>query len=125
MRAKTLIELLTLSTNLYMISKDEEFMENLSEMTKKGKQKIEDLLGDFTEEGDNNDDKLIQKLLHKTKQVKEDMEKMIEDSAVKIYKTMHIAHTEEVQKLSDQIELLKRQLDHAEERINGFEKNTA
>lgn len=37
MKAKTVIELLTLSTNLYMISKDDEHMKNLSELTKKGK----------------------------------------------------------------------------------------
>ncbi|HEY4799818.1 MAG TPA: hypothetical protein VII99_12130 [Bacteroidia bacterium] len=122
MRAKTLIELLTLSTNLYMISKDEEFMENLSEMTKKGKQKIEDLLGEFSEEGEDSEDKLIRKLLSKTKQVKEDMEKVIEEAAVRIYKKMHIAHTDQVKKLNEDIDFLKKQLALAESRIDNFEK---
>src|SRR3974377_519011 len=122
MRAKTLIELLTLSTNLYMISKDEEFMENLSEMTKKGKQKIEDLLGEFSEEGEDSEDKLIRKLLSKTKQVKEDMEKVIEEAVVRIYKKMHIAHTDQVKKLNEDIDFLKKQLALAESRIDNFEK---
>ncbi len=123
MRAKTLIELLTLSTNIYMISKDEEFMENLSEMIKKGKKKAEDFVDDFT--GKEDEEKYIQKLLHKIKTAKEEMEKKIEETAVNVYRKMHIAHTNEVKKLADEIEQLKRELAIAESRIVNLEPKQA
>src|SRR5690242_9205922 len=116
MRAKNLVELLTLSTNLYMISKDEEFMQNLSEMLKKGKQKAEDILDEFSGEEEEGEEKFIQKLLHKAKQAKEELEKRIEETAVKVYQKMHIAHADEVKKLAEEIDRLKRELALAEVR---------
>ena len=122
MKAKTLVELLTLSTNLYMISKDEEFMKNLSEMTEKGKKKVSDFIDNFSEEGEDGEDKLVQKVLHKAKQAKEELEKKIEEIAVKIYDKMHIAHTDEIKKLSEEIERVKRELALAETKILNLEQ---
>lgn len=121
MRAKTLVELLTLSTNLYMISKDEEFMQNLSEMLKKGKQKAEDILDEFSGEEEEGEEKLVQKLLHKAKKAKEELEKRIEDTAVKVYDKMHIAHADEVKRLAEEIDKLKRDLALAEARLINLE----
>ena len=122
MKAKTLVELLTLSTNLYMISKDEEFMENFSEMTKKGKKKVNDLIDEFSDGQEDSEEKLIHKFLHKAKQAKEELEKRIEEVASKVYEKMHIAHTDEVKRLSTEIETLKRELALAEARILHLEE---
>ncbi|MFI5163879.1 MAG: hypothetical protein ACHQHP_01385 [Bacteroidia bacterium] len=122
MKAKTLVELLTLSTNLYMISKDEEFMKNLSEMTEKGKKKVSDFIDDFSEEGDGGEEKLVQKILVKAKQAKEELEKKIEEIAVNIYDKMHIAHTDEIKKLAEEIERVKRELALAETKIINLEQ---
>lgn len=122
MRSKTLIELLTLSTNLYMISKDEEFMKNLNEMMKKGKKKAEDIIEGFYEgEDEEGADGLLQKLVDKTRQAREDLEKKIEEAAVRVYEKMHIAHTDEIKKLSAEIEKLKRELALTEARIVHLE----
>lgn len=120
MRAKTIVELLTLSTNLYMISKDEEFMENLTEMMKKGKKKAEDILDEFSEEGE--EDKLIQKFLSKAKNAKHELENKIAEIAEKVYAKMNIAHVDQVKKLSDELEGLKRELALAEARIIHLEQ---
>lgn len=121
MKAKTLVELLTLSTNLYMISKDEEFMKNLSEMMKKGKKKAEDIIDDFSGESEEGGEKLIQNFLHKAQQAKEQMESKIEETAIKVYAKMHIAHADEVKKLAREVEQLKRELALAEARIVNLE----
>jgi polyhydroxyalkanoate synthesis regulator phasin len=121
MRAKSFIELLTLSTNLYMISKDDEFMQNLSDMLKKGKKKAEDILHDFSEEGEEGEEQLIQKFLHKAQKAKEELEKKIEEAAVKVYEKMHIAHADEVKKLAGEVDLLRRELALAEARIVNLE----
>ena len=116
MRAKTLIELLTLSTNLYMISKDEGFMENLSEMTKKGKQKIDDFIGEFSDEKDVGK-KLIEKFLDKAKQAKEELEQKMEKVAVEVYKKMHIAHTDDLKDVLQRLEVMEKKLSLAETQI--------
>lgn len=121
MRAKTLVELLTLTTNLYMISKDEKFMESLSEMMKKGKKKAEDILDEFSDQGEGDEETLIQKFLQGAQKAKEDLEKKIEETAVKVYGKMHIAHTNDVKNLSEEIERLKRELSLAEARIVRLE----
>ena len=121
MRTKSIIELLTLSSNLYMISKDEEFMKNLSEMLEKGKKKAGEIIEDFSGEGEEGEEQLIQKLLHKAQKAKEDLEKKIEDTAARVYQKMHIAHADEVTKLADEVERLKRELSLAEARIVNME----
>ncbi|TAL57175.1 MAG: hypothetical protein EPN85_14430 [Bacteroidetes bacterium] len=121
MRTKTLVELLTLSTNLYMISKDEKFMENLSEMVKKGKKKAEDIIDEFASGEEESEDSLVQKFLLKAQKAKEELGKQIDEAAVKVYEKMHIAHSGEVKKLAEEIERLKNELALAEARIVNLE----
>jgi polyhydroxyalkanoate synthesis regulator phasin len=121
MRAKSFIELLTLSTNLYMISKDDEFMQNLSEMLRKGKKKAEDIIEDFSGEGEEGEEQLIQKLLHKAQKAKIELEQKIEEAAIKVYEKMHIAHADEVKRISDEVVRLKREFALAEARIVNLE----
>lgn len=121
MRAKTLIGLLTLSTNLYMISKDEEFMKNLAEMLSKGKKKAGDLIDEFSGEDEEGEEKLLQKLFHKAREAREQLERKIEETAVTVYAKMHIAHADEVKGLSAEVERLKRELSLMEARLVHLE----
>ena len=122
MKAKNLIELFTLSTNLYMISKDEEFVKKFSEMMRKGKNKVHELIDDFSEQDEESEERLIQKFLHKAKKAKEELEQKIAEVAEKVYTKMHIAHADEVKKLSDEIDRVKRELALAEARIVNLEQ---
>jgi hypothetical protein len=126
MKAKTLLELLTLSTNVYMISKDEKFMENLKEMTEKGKAKLASMhaeckCGQGGECKENGEEKLIEKFMHKAHQAKEELEEKIEDVAKKVYDKINIAHAGHVKKLEEQLEMLKKELAVAGERIANME----
>lgn len=118
MRAKTLLELMTLSTNLYMIAKDEALMSRIAEMNAKGKEKLEDFL-----EGLHDDDEktLSEKLLLKAAQAKEELEQKIGEMVAKLYDKMNIAHTAQIEELQSEIKLLKRELAMAEARIVGLE----
>ncbi len=110
MRAKTLIELLTLSTNLYIISKDEAFMKNLSEMTHKGKKKLDEFMDEFSEGGEEGEDSLVQKVIQKAQQAKEEFEKKMEEVAVTVYKKMHIAHADDLNNLKERIDALEKKI---------------
>ena len=108
MRAKTFIELLTLSSNLYLISKDKELLDRLGEMAERGKNKINDLMEDLSDDSD--DGRILHKILYKAQQAKEELEKKMEEIAVNIYGKMHIAHTDEIKTLTEQIENLKKSI---------------
>ena len=82
MRAKTLIQLLSLSTSLYMVSKDEDLMNKISELTKKGKQKLNNLYDDFSEDSE---EQLTEKIIRTAKQAKEELDKKIEETVLKLY----------------------------------------
>jgi polyhydroxyalkanoate synthesis regulator phasin len=118
MRAKTLLELATLSTSLYRIAKDEKLMEQLSEMGAKGKEKLEGLLNlnlGHEEQG------LTEKLMQKAAEAKEEFEKKMSELVSKLYDKMNIAHAEKVKLLQEEIELLKRDIAFAEKRISNLE----
>ncbi|MGZ3866685.1 MAG: hypothetical protein ACXVC6_13025 [Bacteroidia bacterium] len=108
MKAKTLIELLTLSTNVYMITKDEKMMHNLSEMMQKGKEKISGLAEEFG--FDEDEEKLMEKLAQKAHQAKEEFENKMEEVAKKVYEKVNIAHTDKVKELENTILNLQQRL---------------
>ncbi len=117
MRAKTIIELMTLSSNLYMISKDKEFFEKLSGMAEKGKEFVAEL----SEEDEEGESQIIQKLIEKAGQAKAEIEKKMEEVAVNVYAKMHIAHTDDIKIMEEQIAELKKELALAEVRIIHLE----
>lgn len=119
MKARTLIELLTLSTNIYMISKDEKFMNALREMAEKGKEKAAALAGEFT--GEDDEEKIIAKIVHKAHQAKEEFDHKMAEVAEKVYEKMSIAHTKEVSRLEHEITGLKKELALAEARLVNLE----
>lgn len=119
MKARTLIELLTLSTNIYMITKDEKLLNNLNEMAQKGKVKFGELVDEFS--GDESEEKLMEKLLRKAHQAKEEFEHKMEEVAKKVYEKVNIAHTDQVKSLEARIESLKRELALTEIRVAQIE----
>lgn len=119
MKARTLIELLTLSSNLYVIAKDKEFFEKLKSYADKGKEKYDSFMNEEGEEGDD----LLHKLLHKAQEAKEELERKMEEVAASVYKKMHIAHTDEVDALRTEIDTLRKQLNLAEARFNNSQSD--
>ncbi len=117
MRAKTFIELMSLSATLYTIAKDKEFFERLGNMAEKGK----DFVDEFSEEDEEGETHMIQKLIEKAGQAKEEIEKKMEEVAVSVYSKMHIAHTDEIAKLEEQINNLRTEFALAEARIVSLE----
>lgn len=109
MKAKTLIELLTLSTNIYMITKDEKFLNNLNEMAQKGKAKLGDWVDELGNE-DESEEKLMEKLIHKAHQAREEFEHKMEEVAKKVYEKVNIAHTDQVKMLEEKIMHLRNEL---------------
>lgn len=118
MNAKTIVELLTLSTNLYFIAKDKDLFEKLQEIAKDGKGKWDEVMG----EGELGDQEFMDRLLQKAKQAKEELETKMEEIAIKAYKKMQLVHASELEALNSEVEILKKQLGLAEARIHHLEE---
>jgi hypothetical protein len=99
-----------------MLSKDEEFQKNFSEMTAKGKEKLNALF-EVNEDGEG----LADKIKQKAKYAKEELELHIESLVKKLYDKMQIAHLEKIEELQMQIDVLKKELSLAEGRIVQLE----
>ena len=122
MKAKTLVELLSLSTTLYTISKDEDFFHRLEEMAEKGKKKVGDLLEDLSDEGEDGENKLLAKIIQKAKQAKEELEAKMEETAVKVYRKMNIAHAHDLKGVLQKIEVMERKLNLFEAQLADYSR---
>ncbi|MFN4233744.1 MAG: hypothetical protein ACK4IK_02935 [Bacteroidia bacterium] len=109
MKTRTLLELLTLGSNLYIMSQDKELMEKLANMVKEGKQKLDDFIhSEGAEEYD--EATLLHKLAEKAKDVEQQFEKRLEEAAIKIYQKLHIAHINDIEALQKEISVLREEL---------------
>lgn len=123
MKAKTFLELMTLSTNLYMLSQDEALMTKLKGYMEQGKNKIDEFVSEPVIDENGNELEFVDKLLKKAHEAREEMNTKVEEMVTALYNKMNIAHTDEIKGLELRIEELSRQLALAEARINHLETN--
>jgi polyhydroxyalkanoate synthesis regulator phasin len=121
MKAKTLLELMTLSSNLYMLSKDEDLMNKVKSAAEKGKERINKAVSEPILDEDGNEMEFIDKLIHKAGQAKDELEEKIEELVVKFYNKINIAHVDEVRALSEKLDKADRSIALLEARLNKLE----
>ncbi|MCB9223060.1 MAG: hypothetical protein H6582_02690 [Crocinitomicaceae bacterium] len=122
MKAKTLIELMTLSSNLYMLSKDEELMHKLKEMTEKGKDRINKAMSTPAVDEDGNEIEFLDRLVLKASQAKEELEAKIEEVVAQFYKKVNIAHMDEIKALNEKLSQSENTIALLEARLNRLEQ---
>lgn len=121
MKAKTLIELLTLSSSIYYLTKDSDLLERLKEMSEKGMDSINKASTESEFDENGNEIEFIDKILNKTRQAKEELEDKIEELIVKFYKKISIAHLDEIKVLNEKIEKSDMTVALLEARLNKLE----
>jgi polyhydroxyalkanoate synthesis regulator phasin len=121
MKAKTLLELVTLSSSLYTISKETHLMEKLTALSEQGKDKINDFMKESLVDADGNEIEFMDKLVLKAHQVKEELEAKIGEVVASFYEKVNIAHTDQLKGLELRMDQLSRDLALAEARINHLE----
>jgi len=123
MKARTFLELMSISTNLYVLSKDEELMSKLKGYMEKGKDKINEFVSEPIVDEDGNELEFVDKLIKKAHEAREDLNTKIEEIVTSLYHKMNIAHTDQINELQIKIEQLSKELAIAEARINHLDKN--
>lgn len=121
MKTKTIIELLTLSSSLYVLAKEHNLFDRINDMSEKGKEHFNKIAEEDLLDENGNDVEFLDKLILKANQAKEELEQKIEELIIKFYKKVNIAHLDEItalhlklEKSEDKIALLEARLNHIE-----------
>jgi len=122
MKAKTLLELVTLSSTLYTISKETHLMEKLTALSEQGKDKINDFMSEKMLDENGNEVEFLDKLVLKAHEAKEELEVKISEMVAAFYEKVNIAHTDQLKGLELKVEQLEKDLALAEARINHLEQ---
>lgn len=121
MKAKSFLELATLSAALYNISKETHLMEKLSTLSEKGKDKLNEFMKDPVLDENGNEMEFMDKMAHKAKEVKDDLETKIGEMVATFYEKINVAHTDKINDLQLKIEQMSKDLALAEARLNHLE----
>lgn len=121
MKTKTIIELLTLSSSLYYIARDTKLLDRISEYSEKGKANINKVLSEPQLDENGNELEVIDKIILKTHELKEELDEKIEELVVTFYKKINVAHLDEIKALNEKIEQLDAKVALLEARLNKLE----
>jgi hypothetical protein len=123
MKAKTFLELASLSTALYTISKDAKLMEKLEALSETGKEKINHFMKDVVIDENGKEMEFLDRLALKAQETKDDLETKIGEMATAFYAKINVAHTDKILLLQNKLDQLQKDVSLVEARINQLEKN--
>jgi polyhydroxyalkanoate synthesis regulator phasin len=121
MKAKTFLELVTLSANIYAISKETHLMDRLKDLSEDGKDKINEFMKEKVLDENGNEVEFVDRLLMKAHEAKVELDKKIHEAMATFYDKMSIAHTDKIKELEDRMDQMAKDLALAEARINHLE----
>ena len=121
MKTKTILELLTLSSSIYVMAKDTELLEKINEYSKKGKDEINKILSESQLDENGNELDFTDKIILKAHELKEELYDKIDERVVKVYKKMNIAHLDEVKAINEKLEKANATIALLEARLNILE----
>lgn len=124
MKAKTFLELATLSTALYTISKETHLLDKLASLSEQGKDKINDFMKEKVVDENGVEVPFMEKMAIKAQEVKGDLETKISEMVTVFYDKINVAHTDKINDLQSQVEQLSKDLALSEARITKLEKKT-
>ena len=122
MKAKTFLELASLSTALYTISKDAKLMEKLEALSETGKEKINHFMKDVVIDENGKEMEFLDRLALKAQETKDDLETKIGEMATAFYAKINVAHTDKILLLQSKLDQMQKDISLIEARVNQLEK---
>lgn len=121
MKTKTILELLTLSSSLYILVKDTQILEKINTLSEKGKDEINKIISESKLDENGNELEFIDKLILKIHELKEELNEKIEARVVKFYKKINVAHLDEIKALNEKVEKADMAIALLEARLKKLE----
>jgi len=121
MKTKTLIELITLSSSLYVLARETHALDKLSEWSEDKVKDVNDIASESILDKDGNELGLTDKIKRKADEVKVELETKIEDVVSKVYKKINIAHLDDIKALKGKLEKADASIALLEARLNKLE----
>jgi polyhydroxyalkanoate synthesis regulator phasin len=121
MKAKTFLELISLSTTIYTISKQTDLLEKIGDLTDQGKEKLNDFMKEKMVDEQGNEIEFVDKLVLKIQEAKKDLEEKIGEVVASFYEKINIVHTDQLKAMEERLDQLTKSLELAEARINHLE----
>ena len=121
MKTKTLIELITLSSSLYVLARDTHALDKFSEWSEDKVKDVNEIASESVLDEDGNELQLLDKIKRKAEQVKTELEAKIEDVVSKVYKKINIAHLDDIKALQGNLEKADASIALLEARLNKLE----
>ena len=121
MKTKTILELLTLSSSIYVLARDTKFLDKINEFSERGKNTINKAMAEPQLDENGNELEFMDKIILKTHELKEELNEKIEELVAKFYKKINVAHLDEIKALNEKIEKLDRAVALLEARLNKME----
>ena len=122
MKTKSIVELAAISSTLYTISKDKELREKLSQWAEKGKDKVNDFVKEKMVDDEGNELDFMSKISAKMEETRKEMEDGISDMVSSLYGKMNIAHTDELNRIKERYDEMKKELSLTKSRLSKLEK---
>ena len=121
MKTKTILELLTLSSSIYYLARDTQFLNKISEFSEKGKDNLNKAMSESQLDENGNELEFADKIILKTHELKEELNEKIEELVVKFYKKINVAHLDEIKALNEKLEKLEPTVALLEAKLNKIE----
>ncbi len=121
MKTKTILELLTLSSSIYYLARDTQFLNRISEFSEKGKDNLNKAMSESQLDENGNELEFADKIILKTHELKEELNEKIEELVVKFYKKINVAHLDEIKALNEKLEKLDSTVALLEAKLNKIE----
>ena len=121
MKTKTILELLTLSSSIYYLARDTQFLNKISEFSEKGKDNLNKAMSESQLDENGNELEFADKIILKTHELKEELNEKIEELVVKFYRKINVAHLDEIKALNEKLEKLDSNVALLEAKLNKIE----
>lgn len=124
MKTKTLIELITLSSSLYVLARDTHLLDTIGDWADVKTKGINGLVSEPILDKDGNELPIMDRLKLKADQLKLELETKIEETVSKFYKKINIAHLDDIKALQEKLEKADATIALLEARLNKLELNS-
>lgn len=121
MKTKSILELLTLSSSLYILARDTELLGRIKELSEKGIDEINKIVSESKLDENGNELEFVEKVILKTVELKKELNENLEELVVQFYKKINVAHLEEINALNKKLEKSDMAIALLEARLNKLE----